>query len=382
MCFRLNKCARDQSENCALSCNFRSGHRNKSYEKVSNVMMKKLLLVIVLNGLSVVSAFATGQEADRIIYEGKEGPLFSNPLEDYYANGRKRPNFMVKPFVRSSGNWRGYVAAWRIDDGKLYLINIDAWLCAGNTERSCKPVALRQIFPGRVKDGRVLADWFSGELRIPDGKRLQYVHMGYGSTYERDIVFSIEKGIASGPVVLDHTKEELPSEFDSARRELEKLKAAEDSQTKPASQKTKRGPKSGITITPGQGVFRHGIRRKDIEAVVGEGDVDSSFDDVYFVEYPAAGVQVSYQKRKHTVHVIFLYNNASRYEKFIVPKVLTDKGISWDSTDEDVLIAYGKPLKDYGDESKSWRRLEYPGIDFLFGGGKLGRIGILGPDGN
>jgi hypothetical protein len=46
--------------------------------------------------------------------------------------------------------------------------------------------------------------------------------------------------------------------------------------------------------------------------------------------------------------------------------------------------AYGKPQKDFGDESpaRSWRRLEYPGIDFRFEGERLVRIGILGPDGN
>jgi hypothetical protein len=46
------------------------------------------------------------------------------------------------------------------------------------------------------------------------------------------------------------------------------------------------------------------------------------------------------------------------------------------------LKAYGKPLKDFGGKGESWRRLEYAGIDFLFRGGRLERIGILGPGGN
>jgi hypothetical protein len=223
---------------------------------------------------------------------------------------------------------------------------------------------------------------YQGELRLPDGKELQYVHTGYASTYERDIVFTAKRGILSGPYVIDNTKKELPTELEAALKELAKLKASEDRQKRVVKERPKGPPQSGITKTPGNGVFQYGAKKRDLEAVIGEGEPDSKFDDVYFVEYPAAGVQVSYDNKKHTVHVIFLYNNAPRSKGFTVPKVLTDKGIGWDATAEDILKVYGKPLKDYDDDSKTRRRLEYPGIDFLFGGIQLGRIGILGPDGN
>ena len=42
---------------------------------------------------------------------------------------------------------------------------------------------------------RVFAHWYSGTIRIPQGKLLNYVHMGYGSTYERDLFLEIEKGV-------------------------------------------------------------------------------------------------------------------------------------------------------------------------------------------
>jgi hypothetical protein len=41
---------------------------------------------------------------------------------------------------------------------------------------------------------RVFGHWYSGTIRIPQGKLLEYVHMGYGSTYERDLFLEIEKG--------------------------------------------------------------------------------------------------------------------------------------------------------------------------------------------
>jgi len=340
--------------------------------------------------LGVSAVFATGQAADLILYQNVEHMLFTNPLEDYYgSDATKRPRFMVKPFTSSSGNWRGYIATWEITEGKLYLKKVDSWLCK-ETKESCKEVQLSDLFPDKVVGGRVLADWYTGELRVPDGKELQYVHMGYGSTYERDLMFDVKRGKVSEPKVIDNTKKPLPSPMDAARQELEKLKQSElGSQPAFGGSATSREPKSairesksGITIVPGQGVFSVGTKKADLEAVVGEGEAKSKYEDVYFVEYPKAGVQVSYENGKDTVHVIFVYNNQSRYENFATPVVRTDKGIDWNSTPEDIIKTYGKAPKDFSDNSKSWRRLEYPGIDFLFQGGKLGRIGILGPGGN
>lgn len=42
---------------------------------------------------------------------------------------------------------------------------------------------------------RLFAHWYTGTIRIPQGKQLEYVHMGYGSTYERDLFLDIERGV-------------------------------------------------------------------------------------------------------------------------------------------------------------------------------------------
>jgi len=342
----------------------------------------KILLLTAITLACTVATLATAQEPDRLIYRGKERMLFSNPLEEYYVNGRERPSFMIEPQTTSSAYWRGYIATWEIEDGKLFLTKVDSWLCNGSSVKSCKQVTLRSLFQNMVSQGRVFAGWFSGELRVPEGKELQYVHMGYGSTYERDLIFNVKAGKVSDPVIVDNTKKPIPTVLEASRQQLEILKASEARRSKTAEKPPIRGPKSSITIVPGQGVFRYGTQRTDLEAVIGDGNPASKYDEVYFVEYPAAGVQVSYENKTDTVHVIFLYDNAPRYEGFITPSVLTDKGISWKSTDDDVLNAYGKPLKDFSDVGKTWRRIEYPGIDFLFQDGRLSRIGILRPDGN
>ena len=170
------------------------------------------------------AVLATGQDPDLIIYNGKTYSLFANPLEEFYENRKNRPSFQVEPGVMSTGNWRGYVATWAIENGILYLVKLDAWICRDWDAKSCRKVKLSAIFGRRYRDGKVKADWFSGELRIPDGKLLQYVHMGYGSVYERELTLSVESGRVVKESVIDNTRKALPSELELQRLELEKIR--------------------------------------------------------------------------------------------------------------------------------------------------------------
>lgn len=53
-----------------------------------------------------------------------------------------------------------------------------------------------------------MADWFSGVLRVPQGELLRYVHMGFGSVYERELHISIDKGlVVSTDVILNPPKD-------------------------------------------------------------------------------------------------------------------------------------------------------------------------------
>ena len=57
-----------------------------------------------------------------------------------------------------------------------------------------------------------MAKWFTGNLIIPDGDRTSYVHMGYGSQYERYIVIRVDSGVAGTPRRLSL------GEFDTLRK--------------------------------------------------------------------------------------------------------------------------------------------------------------------
>jgi hypothetical protein len=56
-----------------------------------------------------------------------------------------------------------------------------------------------------VPKGKELAiDWFTGLLVLPYGKMINYVHMGYGSTYSNYILLEVKKGKLTGKRVFDY----------------------------------------------------------------------------------------------------------------------------------------------------------------------------------
>lgn len=55
-----------------------------------------------------------------------------------------------------------------------------------------KKVGIGYLFPDKK---RVLAEWFSGEIRIPHGEMIEYVHQGYASLYEKELFLKIKKEV-------------------------------------------------------------------------------------------------------------------------------------------------------------------------------------------
>ena len=107
----------------------------------------------------------------------------------------------------NSACWRKYAGTWEIKDHEFYLVNID----------------------GRYKllsHVPILADWFSGTLRIPQGELLDYVHMGYASLYERDLLIHIQNGCVTQTEVVDNA-EELKERQKRAAEELKEKEEAD-----------------------------------------------------------------------------------------------------------------------------------------------------------
>jgi len=126
----------------------------------------------------------TAQIAEKLIYEGEKLSMCTTPLSDYFAFGGLSPLFDA---LRCTALWRGYVGTWEIVDGRLYLIELHGALESGGD------ASVATVFPDFPD--RVFAHWYSGTIRIPQGKLLEYVHMGYSSTYERDLFLDLERGV-------------------------------------------------------------------------------------------------------------------------------------------------------------------------------------------
>lgn len=138
----------------------------------------------------------TAQIAEKLKYEGQQLSMCGEPLGDYFALGGFNPGFQYN----CSARWRGYVGSWDIWQNRLYLIGLEGTLKDG---RSATVEALFPGFPDRV-----FAHWYSGTVRIPQGKLLQYMHGGYASVYERDLFLEVEKGVVTKTTVIENGKAE------------------------------------------------------------------------------------------------------------------------------------------------------------------------------
>lgn len=131
----------------------------------------------------------TAQVSEKLIYKSQQLNLCAEPLFTYLETIRSDLKFVA----HSSSNWRGYVGTWCIEDGRLYLAKLNGTVRNGDAERT---IDLGYLFPD-YPDG-VFAHWFSGELRCVQGGLLKYVHMGYSSTYEKDLFIHIQNGVVMG----------------------------------------------------------------------------------------------------------------------------------------------------------------------------------------
>ncbi|HRX00155.1 MAG TPA: hypothetical protein P5280_11725 [Cyclobacteriaceae bacterium] len=145
------------------------------------------------------------QLPDIVLLNGKARDLYSNPLESFWEKtGRKRPDFKTQQNCK-----RGYVASWSIERGNLVLTDITGiYYRIGLFGRRESQITVGRLFP-KSKSHAILANWFSGKLRIPDGNMTMYEHVGYNSRFEKEIIITIEKGVAIKTVKLDYTKQTL-----------------------------------------------------------------------------------------------------------------------------------------------------------------------------
>jgi hypothetical protein len=117
----------------------------------------------------------TAQAHEGLILNGEETSMACCPRIPF-DNSEIFVSVEGTSIVITTSCWRNYIGKWEIKDKKLYLLDVDC--------QNYKLIAKPPIF----------AKWFTGMLRIPQGNLIKYIHMGYGSHYEKEIFIEIEKG--------------------------------------------------------------------------------------------------------------------------------------------------------------------------------------------
>lgn len=156
-------------------------------------------LLVLLLVLAAGRAAATAQIPDQLRFDGQTAALYAQPIHPLLAS---RPDLKKKVdrYIKGgcSASWSGLRASWEIDGDQLYLVKLEANPCADP-----KQVPLRKLGAPRGA-GRLLADWYSGTLRVPQGAEIEYVHMGFESQFERDLILTVEKGRIVGREVREN----------------------------------------------------------------------------------------------------------------------------------------------------------------------------------
>lgn len=120
----------------------------------------------LLLGFPLGVLHATASLPEQLEWHGKTYRLVTQPLEQRYVDGQVRPRFMRAPRVSTNGD-RGYIGHWRLEDDRLYLLDIESWFCSDRAvlKTDCRKVTLDDVFGDGTK-APVFAEWFSGDLLL------------------------------------------------------------------------------------------------------------------------------------------------------------------------------------------------------------------------
>lgn len=180
--------------------------------------MKRLFLSLLL--LCPALVFATAQYPEKLRIDGKEEHLMATPLEEFWHAKYPRPDSLTQT---SWACWRGYVGTWEIIGNKLCLLQLVRTVIRpkdDSFEEETTSLPLKTYFG---TDGPVIAEWFTGVLRVARGPLLAQVNTGYASVYEEDLFLIVERGIVTARRTVKNSTAAITSESDLAWREFGRI---------------------------------------------------------------------------------------------------------------------------------------------------------------
>lgn len=126
----------------------------------------KNLIAFFLSAL-IASAYVT--PPDHVLIDGRILLTSSRPLATFPWRG-ERPRLSEHPQEGVSDS-RELEALWEIKDGRLYLLAVSAFRFDGFAPY--RSVGLRDLMPERIQEGKVMAEWFSGEFSAIERERVE-----------------------------------------------------------------------------------------------------------------------------------------------------------------------------------------------------------------
>jgi hypothetical protein len=138
-----------------------------------------------------LTLFATEQTPDRLILKADTIYIDTYPLEQLMESDsilRKRIFEYSDTTCMSSGCWRGYVAIWKIENEKLFLVKL---------VNGCEDYDFRleNVFGNKkVENNKVFANWFSGNLYSSFGQHLYFDPLSWEDIYSKEIKCKVVNG--------------------------------------------------------------------------------------------------------------------------------------------------------------------------------------------
>lgn len=133
----------------------------------------------------------TPQIGEIFLMEGEQYFIDEQPLHAYFLKLRNPPHFKAP----SPTCWRGYYGKWELKGSELYLIHLRGYL------DHFEEINLDYLFPHHEE---VFASWYSGTIKVPQGRVIQFNTTLNGSIYEEYLHLTFENG------VLVHYENEYP----------------------------------------------------------------------------------------------------------------------------------------------------------------------------
>ncbi|MEI6025298.1 MAG: hypothetical protein WCT47_01225 [Betaproteobacteria bacterium] len=154
----------------------------------------------------------TQQIRDRLVLDGEEHAIPPIDLSNCRWQQVRRYISSVQKF---SACWRGYHCKWELRNGHLFLVDITI-MWSGRKDW----LEFEEVFPGQLSG--VPGDWFSGEIEVPQGERLDL-----GRDYwmdEETLMLSISNGV----VISARRRDNRQDAADRARRIAERYASVQE----------------------------------------------------------------------------------------------------------------------------------------------------------